>query len=161
MNMWNISFLKNTSTACIDARPVFKGFDEIMVLLHIVVIVISTPGNLLLIFVVWRNPSMHTFTNCMICNCAVSDLLSTLIPGVLNVVDTLKTHTHGWIFGSFICNFLYLCMYWSVSVTIISLTVIAVDRYFFAPTGQSLLPSYHSLSLQWIGISSSYSRVQS
>ena len=88
----------NKSTSCVEAPHVFRGFDEMMVTFYIIAITISTLGNFLLIFVIAHNPSMRTFTNCMICNCASSDLLKTLIPGILNVVDTLSKHTQDWMF---------------------------------------------------------------
>ena len=66
------------------------------------------PGNLLLIVVILRNRSMReTFTNCLICNTAISDMLSTLMFGVVNTTIVL-THTKTeWPFGEFMCKFLY------------------------------------------------------
>ena len=48
-----------TANICMDAPPMFKGFDEFMVALYILVIAVATPGNAILIFVVSRNPNMQ------------------------------------------------------------------------------------------------------
>ena len=71
--------ITNTTTSCNAGSSMFEGFDELMVFCYVVVIATATPGNALLIFVVRRNPSMQTFTNFMICNCAFSDLLRFLL----------------------------------------------------------------------------------
>lgn len=128
MDACNIS--NSSHHMAVGINHVLTGSDSLMLGLYITLLAISTPGNLLLIFVVCKNPSMQTFTNYLICNTAVSDLITTIVPGLLSIFDAMIRHDdHIWIFGGCMCKLVYTCAYWSVSVTVISLMVIAIDRY--------------------------------
>ena len=59
-------------------------------------------GNIIVIFIVWRNKKMHTPTNYYIVNLAFSDLMVTLSCTWVHLVDNI---TEGWVLGAFFCRF--------------------------------------------------------
>lgn len=101
-----------------------------LIIMYVIVITIAFFGNTLMLLVVVWNKQMQTFTNLLLCNCAVSDLLM-IFPAVWDVVDILK-YDGRWVLGQFMCSFLFISIYLTVGVSIISLMVISIDRYFAA-----------------------------
>ena len=86
----------------------------------VVCFVISIGANILILVVVKRTPSMHSVTNILLCNLAVSDLVYLLWP--LVGVDTFKLS------GNFSCKFT-----WSIPTivfvcSLLTMSLIAVER---------------------------------
>ena len=74
----------------------------VKIVFYAIVILCALFGNILVIFVVWRNKRMRTTTNYYIVNLAVSDLMVTSSCTWVHLVDNL---TEGWILGAFFCKF--------------------------------------------------------
>ena len=72
------------------------------VTLYTLVIISSLVGNLLIIFVVWKNKRMRTTTNYYLVNLAIADLLVTSMCSWVHVVDDV---TENWVLGAFFCKF--------------------------------------------------------
>ncbi|KAJ8367453.1 hypothetical protein AAFF_G00317730 [Aldrovandia affinis] len=78
-------------------------------------------------FAVWKNHHMRTVTNYFIVNLSLADILVTIIclPASL-VVDITET----WFFGTTLCKVLPYLQTISVSVSVLTLSCIAQDRWY-------------------------------
>uniref|UniRef100_A0ACB8F9E9 Uncharacterized protein n=1 Tax=Sphaerodactylus townsendi TaxID=933632 RepID=A0ACB8F9E9_9SAUR len=96
-------------------------FTQMMVFVGII-------GNYLLIYVICKTKKMHNVTNFLVGNLAFSDMLmcATCVP--LTLAYALEPR--GWVYGRFMCYFVFLMQPVTVFVSIFTLTVIAVDRYY-------------------------------
>ncbi|XP_060084126.1 substance-P receptor-like [Ylistrum balloti] len=91
------------------------------------IIVISLIGNILIIVIVFRNRQMHTATNYYIVNLAVADLMVTVSCTWVALVEDLTTD---WVLGAFFCKFNTFMQVLSLVASVLSLTLIAYDRFF-------------------------------
>ncbi|KAK2176797.1 hypothetical protein NP493_639g00002 [Ridgeia piscesae] len=78
-------------------------------------------------YVVWRNKKLQTPTNFYIVNLAVSDLMVTCFCSWVHLVDSLS---EGWVLGAFFCKFNSFSQVLALVSTILTLTLIACDRFF-------------------------------
>uniref|UniRef100_A0A336MPB5 CSON002069 protein n=1 Tax=Culicoides sonorensis TaxID=179676 RepID=A0A336MPB5_CULSO len=84
-------------------------------------------GNALVCYVVFRNKAMQTVTNLFITNLALSDILLC----VLAVPFTpLYTFMGRWVFGVPLCHLVPYAQGCSVYISTLTLTSIAIDRFF-------------------------------
>lgn len=96
-------------------------------ILYTTIFVLGIFGNVLVCYVVFRNKAMQTVTNLFITNLALSDILLC----VLAVPFTpLYTFLGKWIFGSVICHLVPYAQGISVYISTLTLTSIAIDRFF-------------------------------
>ncbi|XP_065651570.1 substance-K receptor [Hydra vulgaris] len=114
--------------SCGNFTTISKEINNVLVTTYILIIFLSIIGNCAVFTVVAANRHMRTVTNLLICNSSVADLLITFLPTTYEVLDLVK-YKGVWSMGSFMCSFLYLCNYCSVSASIFTLLVLAVDRY--------------------------------
>jgi len=127
-NHSNVTASSSLATACIPRADPDPYFDILRVCLYSAIILLSIFGNCSVIACVYKVKSMRTFTNILICNAAVADLLITMVPTVHEVVDIL-VYRGRWELGKFMCSFLYMCIYLSVAANILSLIFVTIDRY--------------------------------
>ena len=99
---------------------------------YCVVLLSSVSGNCLLIAVIRRNKRMQTITNYLIANMAVSDILITLL-AVPRQITEILLGPRRWLIdgllGSLLCKSLSFFQDISTGVSILSLVVMAIDRY--------------------------------
>lgn len=96
-------------------------------ILYVTIFVLGVFGNVLVCYVVGRNRAMQTVTNFFITNLALSDILLC----TLGVPFTpLYTFMGQWIFGSVLCRLVAGAQGVSVYISTLTLTSIAVDRFF-------------------------------
>ncbi|GCB83082.1 hypothetical protein scyTo_0024042 [Scyliorhinus torazame] len=116
-------------------RPRFSDFDScqasspvmfLLILAYSVVTVVGLFGNLCLIFIIKRQKENHNVTNILIANLSVSDVLICVMCIPFTVVYTLMDY---WVFGDVMCkaNSFIQCV--SVTVSIFSLVLIAIERH--------------------------------
>ncbi|XP_067025613.1 orexin/Hypocretin receptor type 1-like isoform X4 [Acropora muricata] len=101
-----------------------------MTILYSVTIVASLAGNLLLLFIVTRRPETRTITSYMFVNMAAADLLVTLI--VMPLAMTVPYTEMRWLTGTIgqvTCKVVYYAFHVTIAASIISLTLMALDRY--------------------------------
>ncbi|KAL7069793.1 hypothetical protein ACQ4LE_010936 [Meloidogyne hapla] len=101
------------------------------------IFVVGTVGNLLVVWVVVSCKKMQTVTNVFIANLAVSDLLVCFSSIWLTPSYTYIGH---WIWGGWLCYSLPLFQGASIFISSLSLTAIALDRYWvicLAPPNRS------------------------
>ncbi|XP_026750692.3 orexin/Hypocretin receptor type 1-like [Galleria mellonella] len=102
-------------------------YEWVLIATHAIVFVIGLIGNALVCIAVYRNHSMRTVTNYFIVNLAVADFMVILIclpPTVLwDVTET-------WFFGTAMCRIVLYFQSVSVTVSVLTLTFISVDRWY-------------------------------
>ncbi|CAC5424216.1 NPFFR2 [Mytilus coruscus] len=127
---------ERTTMDILDSRlhPYPKEFRKVplweaslKIFVYSLMILVSVIGNILIILVVAKNKRMRTTTNYYIVNLAASDLLVTLSCTWVNLVSDLS---EGWILGSFFCKVNSFAQVTSVVSSILSLTLVAYDRFF-------------------------------
>jgi hypothetical protein len=103
------------------------AFEWTLTALYVIVFLLGVTGNALVCYVVWRNAHMRTITNLFIVNLSAADLLVLVVclpPSAL--VDITET----WYFGVTMCKLVHYLQGVSVSVSVLTLTFISVERYY-------------------------------
>lgn len=103
------------------------GVQGIFGLLYLSIFILGIVGNVLVCFVVFRNKAMQTVTNLFITNLALSDIL---LCGLAVPFTPLYTFLQGWIFGQAMCHIVPYAQGVSVYISTLTLTSIAIDRFF-------------------------------
>ena len=88
-------------------------------------------GNSIIIYVVQRHPKLRTTFNMLIVNMAASDILDVITAVPLSVAYlfvSVKWFPGG--FGVFLCKLLPFLAYLSMGASVLTLTVMTIDRYF-------------------------------
>ncbi|XP_043573356.1 orexin receptor type 2-like [Chiloscyllium plagiosum] len=104
-----------------------KLYEWIFIIGYIIVFVVALVGNILVCFAVWKNHHMQTVTNYFIVNLSLADILviAICLPASL-LVDITET----WFFGQTFCKVIPYLQTVSVSVSVLTLSFIALDRWY-------------------------------
>ncbi|KAK6489864.1 orexin receptor type 2-like [Huso huso] len=104
-----------------------KQYEWVLIAGYIIVFIVSLVGNTLVCIAVWKNHHMRTVTNYFIVNLSLADVLVTItcLPASL-VVDITET----WFLGQTLCKVLPYLQTVSVSVSVLTLSCIALDRWY-------------------------------
>ncbi|XP_041066145.1 prolactin-releasing peptide receptor-like [Carcharodon carcharias] len=105
-----------------------QSFKPLIIPCYVLLVFVGIVGNYLLLYVICKTKKMHNVTNFFIGNLAFSDMLmcATCVPFTL----AYAFHPRGWVFGTFMCYFVFLMQPVTVYVSVFTLTAIAVDRYY-------------------------------
>ncbi|XP_062371650.1 neuropeptide Y receptor type 1 [Sardina pilchardus] len=103
-----------------------KTLFVIMAIAYSAVALLGVVGNLALILAIIRQREMHNVTNILIANLSLSDLLMSL---VCLPFTFIYTHMDHWVFGEILCKLNGLVQCCSVTVSIFSLVLIAMERH--------------------------------
>ena len=118
----------SASQAKVDSMGLY-GTDEyqtILVVLLIVVIALGFVGNLAIYGAIsQRQKRSKTASNYLLINIAIADLLVAVIIAPLRFVEMF----HGWPLGQFLCHTLAAVQDVIVAVSVVTHTVIALERY--------------------------------
>ncbi|XP_076461128.1 QRFP-like peptide receptor [Babylonia areolata] len=87
---------------------------------------VAVAGNGLVIFVICRNRRMRSTTNLLLLNQAVSDLM---VAAVCMWVHLGNSITPEWPFGNLVCKVNTFCQVVAVTSSVLTLTVITVERF--------------------------------
>ena len=103
--------------------------DTVLLPFYIIIILSGIIGNSLFITVVRKRRSMHTTTNYLLANVAVSDIISLVfcLPGIV-----LRFFKHpGGILGDFLCKFVSMHLIAGITLLVsgLTLTLISVERH--------------------------------
>ncbi|CAO1418853.1 unnamed protein product [Diamesa serratosioi] len=96
-------------------------------ILYFIIFILGIFGNFLVCFVVVRQRTMQTVTNFFISNLAIADILLCLFCVPLTPIYTFLGR---WIFGTFLCHLVALLQCCCVYLSTLTLTSIAIDRFF-------------------------------
>ncbi|KAL7640167.1 UNVERIFIED_CONTAM: hypothetical protein RMT77_009581 [Armadillidium vulgare] len=128
LNNSNISESENvfSNESSVDIM-VYPTMQAIFYIHYITIFLLGVFGNCLVCYVVFRNKHMQTVTNYFIANLALADiLLCTLaVP-----FTPLYFFMGQWVFGKVLCHLLSWSQGVSVYVSTLTLTSIAIDRFF-------------------------------
>ncbi|KAL5016445.1 hypothetical protein ScPMuIL_006034, partial [Solemya velum] len=125
-----------TNDYCIsddDYRDMIENFiypetsEWVLIVVYSITFLVGVSGNFLVCFALWRNRTMRTVTNIFIVNLALSDLTIILVclPPTL-VADV----TESWFMGQVMCKIVLYLMNVSVSVSVLTLGAISVERWY-------------------------------
>ncbi|XP_061439903.1 neuropeptide Y receptor type 1 [Rhineura floridana] len=90
------------------------------------VILLGISGNLALIIIILKQKEMRNVTNILIVNLSFSDLLITIMCLPFTFVYTLMDH---WVFGEAMCKLNPFVQCVSITVSVFSLVLIAIERH--------------------------------
>nr|CAH7724749.1 unnamed protein product [Callosobruchus chinensis] len=96
-------------------------------MVYTAIFVLGIFGNVLVCYVVFRNKAMQTVTNLFITNLALSDILLCILAVPFTPLYTFLVE---WVFGRIICHLVSYAQGISVYISTLTLTSIAIDRYF-------------------------------
>ncbi|XP_071745252.1 orexin receptor type 2 isoform X2 [Lepeophtheirus salmonis] len=102
-------------------------FETVLICLIAVVFICGIIGNALVFIAVTTTKSMQSVTNIFIVNLAMADMLVMIFCVPPTVIWDV---TNTWIFGSLMCRIVLYIQDISVSVSVLTLTFIAYDRYY-------------------------------
>lgn len=104
-----------------------KTIQSFLCVLYASIFILGVFGNVLVCYVVLQNRAMQTVTNLFITNLALSDIFLC----ILGVPFTpLYTFLKRWIFGVPLCHIVPYAQGCSVYISTLTLTSIAIDRFF-------------------------------
>ncbi|XP_064626971.1 orexin receptor type 2-like isoform X2 [Lineus longissimus] len=103
------------------------AFIYVLIVLYIIVFIVGLVGNFLVCFAVWRNPHMRTVTNYFIVNLAVADFMVILFCLTPTLLEDVR---HTWYFGAILCRILKYLQQISVSVSVLTLSCISIERWY-------------------------------
>ncbi|XP_076980791.1 neuropeptide Y receptor type 4-2 [Tamandua tetradactyla] len=113
--------------------------------------IVGILGNLCLIYVIMRQREKGNVTNLLIANLAFSDFLMCLICLPITAIYTIMDY---WVFGEALCKMLVFIQCMSVTVSILSLVLVALERHqlIINPTGwkPSVSQAYLGIVVIWL-----------
>ncbi|CAK9821037.1 Orexin receptor type 2 [Anthophora plagiata] len=104
-----------------------KCWDWVLIASHSTIFVVGLMGNALVCIAVYRNHTMRTVTNYFIVNLAVADFLVLLLCLPFTVLWDI---TETWFLGLTLCKAVPYLQTVSVTVSILTLTFISIDRWY-------------------------------
>ncbi|KAM9391513.1 neuropeptide Y receptor Y8b [Pholidichthys leucotaenia] len=123
----------------------------VLIIAYSIVLAVGLIGNCCLVFVITRHKEMHNVTNIFIANLSCSDILMCIICLPVTIIYTLMDR---WILGETLCKLTPFIQCISVTVSIFSLVLIAMERYqlIVHPTGWKpmVAQSYMAVAVTWI-----------
>ncbi|XP_031573735.1 orexin receptor type 2-like [Actinia tenebrosa] len=114
----NPALLRYSSVERIACYSIIYGFISLLALV----------GNILVCFVIIKNPRMRTVTNVFLLNLALADILFIMVtvPGVMNI-EIIPSY---WVFGELLCKIVPFINTVTLSTSIYTMVVLAIDRYY-------------------------------
>lgn len=122
-----------------------------LIIAYSAVMAVGLIGNSCLVFVITWHKEMRNVTNIFIANLSCSDILMCIVCLPVTIIYTLMDR---WILGDALCKLTPFVQCISVSVSIFSLVLIAMERYqlIVHPTGWKPMvgQSYLAVAVTWI-----------
>ncbi|MFT7813437.1 hypothetical protein Z043-113496 [Arapaima gigas] len=122
-----------------------------LIVAYSTVIAVGLIGNTCLVFIVSRQKEMRNVTNVFIANLSCSDILMCIVCLPVTVIYTLMDR---WILGEALCKVTPFVQCMSVTVSIFSLVLIALERHqlIIHPTGWKPVVghSYLAVAVTWL-----------
>ncbi|KAK5853936.1 hypothetical protein PBY51_015047 [Eleginops maclovinus] len=131
--------------------PMSPVLTACLVVWYSMTMVLGLVGNIGLICIIARRREKVNVTSIFICNLSFSDILVCVFCLPFTVIYTLMDH---WVFGSLLCRLVPFIQCVSVTVSVLSLVFIALERHqlIINPSGwkPSIPQAYMVLVLIWI-----------
>ncbi|XP_058398028.1 LOW QUALITY PROTEIN: neuropeptide Y receptor type 6-like [Diceros bicornis minor] len=124
----------------------------LLLIAYTIVLIVGLFGNLSLIIIIFKkHREAQNVTNILIANLSLSDILVCVMCIPFTVIYTLMDH---WIFGDIMCKLTSYVQSVSISVSIFSLVLMAVERYQLIVNPHGWKPSvshaYWGILLIWL-----------
>ncbi|XP_036385897.1 neuropeptide Y receptor Y8a [Megalops cyprinoides] len=123
----------------------------LLIVAYSTVIAVGLMGNTCLVFVIWRQKENRNVTSILIANLSCSDILMCVVCLPVTVIYTLMDR---WILGEALCKVTPFVQCMSVTVSIFSLVLIALERHqlILHPTGWTPAAghSYLAVAVTWM-----------
>ncbi|XP_038641465.1 neuropeptide Y receptor Y8b [Scyliorhinus canicula] len=143
----NISLLAEQFQFCSDS----VSSTTFLVVAYSAVMAVGVIGNVCLVLVIIRQKEMRNVTNILIANLSCSDILISTICLPVTVIYTMMDR---WILGAALCKLTPFVQCMSVTVSILSLVLIALERHqlIINPTGwkPSVRHAYLATAVSWL-----------
>ncbi|MEE6519351.1 hypothetical protein FKM82_031106 [Ascaphus truei] len=117
--------LHGASSIMMDSTNIL-GVQVILIVAYSLIILLGLVGNSLVIYMIVKYKNMRTVTNFFIANLALADIMVDSLCLPFTLVYTLMDE---WKFGLVLCHLFPYAQAMSVNVSTLTLTVIALDRY--------------------------------
>ncbi|KAA8578904.1 hypothetical protein FQN60_006990 [Etheostoma spectabile] len=131
--------------------PPSVGGATFLIVAYSAVIAIGLLGNAGLVFIIARQQELRNVTNILIANLSCSDILMCVVCLPVTVIYTLMDR---WVLGEALCKVTPFIQCMSVTVSVFSLVLIALERHqlILHPTGWSPAAghSYLAVGLTWL-----------
>lgn len=131
--------------------PPSLGGTTLLIVAYSTVIAVGLVGNSCLVFIISRQKEMRNVTNILIANLSCSDILMCVVCLPVTVIYTLMDR---WILGEALCKVTPFVQCMSVTVSIFSLVLIALERHqlIIHPTGWTPVAghSYLAVAVTWM-----------
>lgn len=122
-----------------------------LILWYSITMVLGLLGNIGLICIIARRKEKPNVTSIFICNLSFADILVSVFCLPFTVIYTIMDH---WVFGSLLCRLVPFIQCVSVTVSVLSLVFIALERHqlIVNPSGwrPTIPQAYTALVLIWI-----------
>ncbi|XP_052010180.1 neuropeptide Y receptor type 4 [Xyrauchen texanus] len=122
-----------------------------LVLCYCLVLILGLLGNILFICIITHQRDPPNVTSILVANLSISDILVCVFCLPFTVVYTLMDH---WIFGALLCRLMPFVQCVSVTVSILSLVLIALERHqlILHPSGwkPSVPQAYLAVLIVWL-----------
>lgn len=103
----------------------------VILLVYSVMFLFSLNGNVMTIYIVLTKPYMRSVTNCLIANMAIADLVMTFSAMPYSATYMyVGSRWFGGIMGMITCKILHFSVALSIAASVLTLVVIALDRFF-------------------------------
>lgn len=130
------------------------GQEVVRIALYSIIFLLTVVGNVLVVVTLVQNKRMRTVTNLFLLNLAISDLLLGVFCMPVTLVGSLLRK---FVFGSALCYLLPFFQGVSVSVSVWTLVVISLERYFaicrplHSRRWQTVSHAYRMIAAIWAG----------
>lgn len=102
-----------------------------MTFAYVVIFIISLVGNLMMVYVIFKNPHLRKITNLLLANMAIADLVITFFAMPYSVVFLyLENIWISGIFGDVTCKIMQYVLALSISASILTHALVSLDRFF-------------------------------
>ncbi|XP_074484578.1 neuropeptide Y receptor type 1-like isoform X1 [Sebastes fasciatus] len=146
LSVWEASDWEDTAQC-----PPSVGGATFLIVAYSAVIAIGLLGNAGLVFIIARQQELRNVTNILIANLSCSDILMCVVCLPVTVIYTLMDR---WVLGEALCKVTPFVQCMSVTVSVFSLVLIALERHqlILHPTGWSPAAghSYLAVGLTWL-----------
>uniref|UniRef100_UPI00398E70AF neuropeptide Y receptor type 1-like n=1 Tax=Pristiophorus japonicus TaxID=55135 RepID=UPI00398E70AF len=143
----NISLLAEQFQLCSDS----VSSATFLIVAYSTVMAVGVIGNMCLVLVIMRQKEMRNVTNILIANLSCSDILISTICLPVTVIYTMMDR---WILGAVLCKLTPFVQCMSVTVSILSLVLIALERHqlIINPTGwkPAVGHAYLAVAISWL-----------
>lgn len=121
----------SNSTTSNSSRSIHDS-DIFVIACYVFIAIFGCVNNIIIIVIIVKNVSLQTLYNYLLLNLAVADLLSSLfsIGKFIFVVHADKTGGLSELEATIICSFFTIVIYSMIFLSILTLTAIAMERYF-------------------------------